>query len=139
MPDVRRRPGASAPTGSAPTGSARVVAQLALAVLAAATGFVVAILATLVSRLAWRTGAVTVPWGLVLAVAGSAAVVVLARGTSRPHGLVAAGGWVVGLVGVLLGGPGGDYLVASDAFGQALLLAGTAAVVVAAVWGRGRA
>ena len=46
-------------------------------------GVVVAVAATLVSRLEWRPDSLVLPWGLVVAVTGSAAAVALARVSGR--------------------------------------------------------
>jgi hypothetical protein len=96
----------------------------------------VAICAGLVSRGAWRPSAVTLPWGLVLAIAGSASLIVVTRTfAGRGPGLVAAGGWLLGVAVVLLWHPGGDYLFADDALGYGFLLGATGAVLVVAGWG----
>lgn len=98
----------------------------------------VAICAGLVSRGAWRTGALTVPWGLALGVAGSVAVVVIARAfAGRGVGFAAAAGWVGGVAAVLVWHPGGDYLFANDILGVGFLLGATGAVLAAAGWGAG--
>lgn len=97
---------------------------------------VVAICAGLVSRSAWRPSAVTVPWGLVLGVAGSVSLIVVTRVLAgRRSGLVAVGGWLLGIAIVLFWHPGGDYLFANDALGTTFLLGATVAVLVAAGWG----
>jgi hypothetical protein len=105
----------------------------------------VALCAGLVSRSAWRPGsvglpwdrlAITVPWGLVLAVAGSVSLVVIARALAgRAFGFIAAAGWVGGVAATLVWHPGGDYLFANDALGISFLLVATGAVLVAAGWG----
>ncbi len=92
-------------------------------------GLVTAPVAALVSRMCWRPGAITVPYGLVLSVAASLAVVVLARAVSRPHAFAAAAGWLVGLAYVLKGTSGGGFVVSSDALGWAFLVLGTVAVL----------
>lgn len=98
----------------------------------AVAGFVAAILAALVSRFVWRSGAVTIPWGLILGLLAAVALVFLARQEGRAAGFAAAAGWVIGL-GVLLGkGPGGDFVIAADWIGEVFLYAGVALVVLTA-------
>jgi hypothetical protein len=97
---------------------------------------VVAICAGLVSRGAWRPNGVTLPWGLALAMAGSVSLVVVTRLVAgRRPGLLAAGGWLLGVAVVLFWHPGGDYLFANDGPGYLFLLGGTVAVLVSAGWG----
>ncbi len=96
----------------------------------------VALCAGLVSRGVWRTGIVSVPWGLVLGVAGSVAVVVIARILiGRGFGIIAAAGWVGAIAATLIWHPGGDYLFANDGLGISFLLLATGGVLVAAGWG----
>ncbi len=109
-----------------------VVAGVALVVGSS----VVAICAGLVSRSAWRPSHVTVPWGLVLSVAGSVSLIVVTRiAAGRRPGYLAAGGWLLGVGAVLFWHPGGDYLFADDGLGYGFLLGATIAVLVAAGWG----
>lgn len=118
-------------------GIATALSVAVAAALAAVSG-VVAVCAGLVSRSAWRGSAGTVPWGLLLSVAGSVSLVVIARSLGRGLGVVSAGGWVVGVGVVLFWNPGGDYLFADDGLGVFFLLGGTGAVIAAAGWGGGR-
>lgn len=96
-------------------------------------GAVCAVFAAVVSRHVWRPGEVMLPWGVGLAVVGSVAVVLTARTQGRGQGLVAASGWLVGLL-LVLTGPGGDIVVAGDLLGYAFLLGATAAVAITAGW-----
>lgn len=107
--------------------------DLAVALPVAAGGFVTAILAAVVSRAAWRPDGLTLPWGLVLGVVGSVAIVVLARAISRGHGLVAAVAWVVGLGYLMVPRP--QFVIANDALGWGFIVVGTVAVLVVAMWG----
>lgn len=117
------------------SGGATVVTVAACAVLTMVSA-VVAICAGLVSRSAWRPNGITVPWGLALALGGSVSLVVVTRVIAgRRAGLLAAGGWLLGVAVVLLWHPGGDYLFANDGPGYLFLLGGTIAVLVAAGWG----
>ncbi|MEJ7629736.1 MAG: hypothetical protein WKF54_09110 [Nocardioidaceae bacterium] len=123
-----------APRVSPSRGGVGVVAGVALAALALVTAPV----AALVSRMCWRPGIVTVPYGLVLAAAGSMAVVLLARSVSRAHGFAAAVAWMVGLAFVVNGTSGGSFVIAGDALGWAFLVVATVATLGSAVWGGGR-
>ena len=112
----------------APTGFGRVLGLAATAVLGAA----LALLAASLHRMVWRTGDLTLPWGIVLGVAASvagavAAGVLLGR---RAGTLALAAGWLVTLFLLLRGRPEGDYVVASDALGWGFLVAGVATMAV---------
>jgi uncharacterized protein DUF6113 len=110
------------------------VGAFAAAVGVLVGGVLVALLSGLVSRAVWRWNGLLVPWGLALAVAASAAAVVLARSMGRALGFVAATGWAGGLLLLLAGRPEGDFLVASDWLGNAFLFLATGAVLVVAAW-----
>lgn len=109
------------------------IARALLAMGVALLGAMSAVFAALVSRHAWRPGEMTLPWGMLLALAGSVAMVFASRAQGRSFGFLAAAGWVVGLVGVLAG-PGGDVVVAGDLLGYAFLLGATAVVLLTAAW-----
>jgi hypothetical protein len=124
--------------GQATTGSERRASTwvgVLTGLLVGAVGFIVAVLASLVSRVVWRTGLLDVPWGLGLAVAGSVSVVVLARAVGRLAGFAAAGGWLIGLFYVFSPRPEGDYIIASDALGYSFLALSVLAVMATAAWG----
>jgi len=123
---------AARPTRVRSVGGLLTAAGLALA------GFVTAPVAALVSRMYWRPGGVTMPYGLVISAAGSFAVVVLAGVASRAHAFVAAVGWLVGLALVVRNTPGGGFLVAGDGLGWAFLVVDTVSVGGALLWGGGR-
>jgi hypothetical protein len=108
-----------------------------LAVVAGGSGFAVAALASLVARIVWRADPVSIPWGLVLAVGGSASLIVLAKTLARSTGFAAAGGWLVGLFYVFSPRSEGDYVIAGDALGYGFLLLSVIAVMCAAAWGSG--
>lgn len=97
-------------------------------------GVVVGFCAAWVSRGVWRSATVTVPWGILLAAAGSASGILLARAIRPSLALWAAGGWVVGVVLVL---SRGDTIIAGDLLGYGFLLGVTTCVCTAAVWGKG--
>ncbi len=106
--------------------------MMTLAVAIGAASFCVAALAALVSRMAWRPGGIALPWGLILSIAASVGVVLLARAIGRPYGFAAAGGWIIG-AGLVLGGrPEGDYLLAQDWLGLSFLLIAPVCVIVSA-------
>jgi Family of unknown function (DUF6113) len=94
----------------------------------------VAALSGLVSRASWRWSGQLVPWGLVLAVASSAAAIGLARCLGRAAGFAAAIGWGAGLTLLLSGRPEGDFVVASDGLGDAFLFLATGSVLLTAIW-----
>jgi hypothetical protein len=96
---------------------------------------VVAALSALVSRMVWRPGPLALPWGLLLAVAASVAVVLLGRVLTRGLGFVAAGSWIV-TTGLVLGGrPEGDYVFAQDGLGFGYLVLSVVLVISAAAAG----
>ncbi|MDX6310395.1 MAG: hypothetical protein QOI06_3441 [Nocardioidaceae bacterium] len=107
----------------------------AIGLLFALLALVTAPLAALVSRMAWRPGGATVPYGLVLSAAASMGVVVLARAVSRRHAFVAAAAWLVGLGVVMRGSPGGGFLIASDTLGWSFLVVATVVVIGSALLG----
>lgn len=120
------------------SGPSRLESRWLTVVLGVVVGLLalgVSVLSALVSRFAWRPGPVTVPWGLVLAVAASLSVVLIARAFSRGMAFVAAAGWILGTGIVLSGRPEGDYVFAQDALGIGYLLVGTVAVISAAAAG----
>jgi hypothetical protein len=105
-----------------------------LRALAVVGGVAVSVCAAWVSRAVWDVGSVVMPWGLVLAAAGSASWVWLAGGVSPSLRMWAAGGWIVGVV-VLLSRS--DTVLATDALGYGFILGVTSCVCAAAVLGRG--
>jgi hypothetical protein len=88
-----------------------------------------------VARIVWRVDGLVVPWGWVLAVAGSASLVVVARGVTRSAGIAAAAGWLIGLLYVFSPRTEGDYVIPDDALGVSFLLFAVLSVAVAAAWG----
>ena len=117
-------PGPSEPVGWGPAGLAAAVVGSLL----------VSLCAGLVSRAVWRTGSLTLPWGLLLSIAGSVCVVGLARAIGgRRLGIAAGASWLCGIGVVLFWHPGGDYVFASDGLGLTFLLAGPVAVTATAL------
>jgi hypothetical protein len=99
------------------------------------TGVLAGVCAAWVSRAVWRVGELALPWGMVMAFAGSVSLVVLARTVRRAAPLVAVVSWFCGVVVVLVRG---DTVVAGDGLGIAFLVIVTAGVVLAATVGGGR-
>jgi hypothetical protein len=106
----------------------RLLAQGGLTVAAVLVGAVVAVLALGVHR----DGGSGRPWGLLLAVAGSAAASVVLSAASNSRGVVLGYGlgWGAVVLVALAGRPEGDYLVAADALGWGFVVAGCGTVVV---------
>ena len=97
---------------------------------------VVAVLSAIVSRMIWRNDVLSLPWGLLLGVLASTAVVLAARAWVDRLAFVAAGVWIVVTGLVLAGRPEGDYLFAQDGLGLGYLGLATVAVMGAAALGR---
>jgi hypothetical protein len=95
-------------------------------------GVLVGICAAWVSRAVWRVGGAALPWGLLVSLAGSVSLVVLAREARRVAPLVAVGSWFVGVVVVLVRG---DTVVAGDGLGIAFLVVCAGCVLVTATVG----
>ena len=117
------------------TWSANRAAVVLLGVALATLALVTAPVAALVSRMCWRPGLVTVPYGLVQSVTASMGVVILAGAVSRGYGALAAAAWIIGLVFVVNGTSGGSFVIASDALGWGFLILGTLGTLGAAMWG----
>lgn len=78
----------------------------------------------------------SLPWGLVLALASVVVVVRAAALLGGAAGLLgAAGGWFGAVLWLQTPGPGGDFLLVSDALGYGFLYVGMLLVVVAVVTG----
>ncbi len=108
-------------------------ATAAVGVALALLGALNAVFAALVSRHVWRPGELVLPWGMMLAMGGSVAAVYAAKTQGKAAGLVAAAGWIGGLV-LVLSGPGVDLVVPGDLLGYVFLLGATAAVLITAGW-----
>jgi|1185.fasta_scaffold182330_2 hypothetical protein len=116
-------------------GRAEGLTGAALLVAVAIGGVVVGVCAAWVSRAVWRSGGVSVPWGLLVSLAGSLSFVVLTRQLRRAAPVVAAVSWFAGVVVVLVRG---DTVVAGDGLGIAFLLIVTGSVMIAATVGGAR-
>ena len=93
---------------------------------AAVLGLAVALAAVDVHRI----GPSGLPWGLVLAAAASAATAWWLRGSRAPRTAASYGaGWLVLFTVVVIGRPEGDYALAADLRGYAMMV--LALVVVA--------
>src|SRR3954451_11629330 len=116
-------------------GRAEGLTGAALLVAVAIGGVVVGVCAAWVSRAVWRSGGGSVPWGLLVSLAGSLSFVVLTRQLRRAAPVVAAVSWFAGVVVVLVRG---DTVVAGDGLGIAFLLIVTGSVMIAATVGGAR-
>jgi hypothetical protein len=123
------------PVDAGRVGTVGTVAGAALLVGVALGGVVVGVCAAWVSRAVWRVGGVSLPWGILVSLAGSVSFVVLASRVRRAAPLVAAVSWFGGVVLLLVRG---DTVVAGDGLGIAFLLLVTAGVLIAATIGGGR-
>jgi len=115
------------------TGGLARVGVMAGAVLA---GAAYGLLGTLGHRLAWTVGAATIPWGIVLALAGAAALLAGLRLVTHDRWVAFAGAF--GLVGVvsLLSLPqaGGTVLVSEGIAGLAWAVGPTLIAVLVVAW-----
>jgi len=111
-----------------PVGAGLVLAALGL-------GAAVGLFAVLVHR----EGGPTVPWGVVLACAASAAGSIGLRALGAGPGVLVGygAGWCALVLTVLYGRPEGDYLLGGDARGWVFLTVGAGSVVVATIIGAG--
>jgi hypothetical protein len=116
-------------------GSVGLVLSAVLGVALALVALVTAPLAALVSRMCWRPGPVTVPYGLALSLAGSMGVILLAGAVSRGYAILAAAAWILGLVFVVNGTSGGSFVIAGDALGWSFLVLGTVVTIGTSLWG----
>ncbi|MDQ3627786.1 MAG: hypothetical protein M3419_03055 [Actinomycetota bacterium] len=124
-------------TSSSPApGRASAVRTAGLVAGGAAAGFATAVCGLVTYRHVWRDGPVPLPWGLVLALA---TVVVVVRAAAlvggSPGGLGVAAGWFSATLWLQSPGPGGDFLLVSDALGYGFLYAGMLLVAGAVVTG----
>lgn len=101
--------------------------RAALAVL----GAYVCLLGAVVHRQVGHLGEVTVPWGLIAAIAVPGVVTLAANDLMRIGGAWVALGWAAALLS-LQWSPGGGYLVASDWLGLSFTV-GCLGVIVAGV------
>lgn len=79
-----------------------------------------------------RPGGLPVPYGLVLALLGLAALLVLARSLvrSRPGTAAVTAGWLLPVVALAQGRPAGDVVIPADWRGMTLLFGGVLLVAV---------
>lgn len=101
-----------------------------------AAGLASAVCGLVTYRHVWRDGPVPLPWGLLLALCTAAVVVhTAAQLAGPPTVLGAAAGWFGTVLWLQSPGPGGDFLLVSDALGYGFLYAGMLLVVVAVATG----
>ncbi|MET4157645.1 histidinol dehydrogenase [Agromyces sp. PvR057] len=119
-------------------GEAGLVNRIATLALALIVGAIYGTLGTVGHRQAWQVGDVTLPWGLVLALIGVAALLVAFRtiGGGRLVAAVAGLG-VILMVGLLtLPGPGGSVLVVGDLTGTIWSIGPALVTVFVVAWPR---
>jgi hypothetical protein len=93
-------------------------------------GAYLCVVAAIVHRHTVGVGGTRVPWGLILALVATAAVVLAASDMMRVGGAWLGLGWA-GMLTALQLSPGGSYLVATDWFGLTFAAASLALIV----WG----
>jgi hypothetical protein len=86
----------------------------------------------MVHRHQWRVFGIDVPWGLLLSVVATYAVVLAADRISRVGGAWFGLGWGIVLLAQQLS-PGGSYLIASDWLGWSFTIGCLGAIVVGVV------
>ena len=119
-------------TQAVPTLGGRVMTYA----IAFVVGLVYGTLGTVGHRHAWQVGEVSVPWGLVLALVGVAALLVGIRLVAG--GRAAAAAAAVGVIGAVallaLPGPGGSVLIAGDAIGTIWAVGPALIAVLVVAW-----
>ncbi len=100
--------------------------------LAFVLGIYVCFVATITHRHATEWMGIRVPWGLILAVAGTFAIAVAAERLTRGGTIWFMLGWATGLVWPMLV-PGTSYFVAQDAIGLLFMFGAVGSLAVAAV------
>jgi len=119
-------------------GETSLLNRIATLVLAFIVGAIYGTLGTVGHRQAWQVGDVSLPWGLVLALIGVAALLVAFRtiGGGRLVAAVAGLG-VILVVGLLtLPGPGGSVLVVGDLTGTIWSIGPALVTVFVVAWPR---
>ncbi|WP_353827246.1 histidinol dehydrogenase [Agromyces sp. SYSU T0242] len=104
--------------------------------IAFAVGAVYGVIATIGHRHAWQVGEVSIPWGLVAALVGVAALLVGIRTVAGGRGAaIAAAVGLVATVGLLaLPGPGGSVLVVDGVVGTIWAVAPALIAVLVVAW-----
>lgn len=113
--------------------SRSLIARIVLLLAVAVAGGLVALCSLVAYRQAWVLVGVLLPWGLLLALvasySGTSAGALLAG--ARSGAVAFAAGWLATFVAGFSGRPEGDYLIAADWRGYALLLGGIGGVAIA--------
>jgi hypothetical protein len=100
------------------------------------TGAVTGVCGLAVHRQVWRDLPVALPWGLLLALTTTFAVVRAAGLVAATPGVAGAAlGWLGSILLLQPPRPEGDFLLAGDALGYVFLLGGMAVVAAAVVTG----
>jgi hypothetical protein len=104
--------------------------------IAFVVGLVYGVLGTVGHRHAWQIGEVSIPWGLVLALVGVAALLVGIRlvAGGRAASAAAAAGVIAAVAVLSLPGPGGSVLVASGPIGTIWAVGPALIAVLVVAW-----
>lgn len=110
--------------------------RIATLAIAFGVGLVYGILGTVGHRHAWQFGEVTVPWGLVLALVGVAALLVGIRlvAGGRAASAAAAAGVIASVALLSLPGPGGSVMVAGGPIGTIWAIGPALIAVLVVAW-----
>jgi Family of unknown function (DUF6113) len=112
-------------------GLARRASRIIALLMAFLLGAVVALAATAVHRVDSHLRGVVLPWGLVLGLVTSLVVGLAARYLLGQAGGVCLGaGWLSLFAWLTLGRPEGDFVIASDGLGWAMLILGLVTMAV---------
>ena len=104
--------------------------------IAFGVGLVYGVLGTVGHRHAWQIGEVSIPWGLVLALVGVAALLVGIRlvAGGRAASAAAAAGVIAAVAILSLPGPGGSVLVAGGPIGTIWAVGPALIAVLVVAW-----
>lgn len=110
--------------------------RVGVLVIAFVVGAVYGTLGTVGHRQAWQIGEVAIPWGLVLALVGVAALLVGVRlvAGGRAASAAAAAGVIASVALLSLPGPGGSVLVASGPIGTIWAVGPALIAVLIVAW-----
>ncbi|MFF2494810.1 hypothetical protein [Agromyces sp. NPDC058064] len=122
----------------AETGDFSLASRIGGLVIAAVVGVVYGAVATIGHRHVLRIGEVAIPWGLVAALVGVAALLLGIRLLTHGRAIAAAAaaGLVVTVAVLTLPGPGGSVLVAGDLAGTVWAVAPALIAVLVVAWPR---
>ena len=124
-------------TGGPVRGDGRSMgARIGTLAIAFAVGLVYGTLGTVGHRHSWQVGEVTVPWGLVLALIGVAALLIGIRlvAGGRAASAAAAAGVIAAVAVLSLPSPGGSVLIASGVIGTVWAVGPALIAVLVVAW-----